>query len=168
MDFDKIWNAYPEDYSPCRRENGDPSFAHQCAIRFGLALMDGGLDLSSFPGAHCWFGHGRRHVLRGQELSDWMESKPEVFGRVDKKENVDASNYHGLRGLIFCSNFWGTGNQGDHIDLWNRNHMKTGNDSYIARSSEVWFWEIDAVRFGDMVVRPSEVEDKLKEIEEKE
>ncbi len=161
MDFDLIWNAYPEDYNPCRRDTGEPSFSNQCAIRFAIALADGGINLDSFPGVHCWFGHGRDHCLRGEELAVWMKSKPEVFGPTLIKSEADASDYFGMRGLMFCRNFWGPGNQGDHIDIWNKDYMKTGNPGYISRSKEVWFWEIDASRFGEDAISPYEVKSKI-------
>ena len=144
MDFDKLWKAYPNDHDPCRAADGTPNFPNQCAIRLGLALIDGGVDLSRFSGAGCWFGHGGKHVLRGEELSDWMRKHPAIFGRCEIRTGVDESVYQGRRGIIFCRNFWGPGNQGDHMDLWNRSYMKTGNPGYISRSSEVWFWEIDS------------------------
>jgi hypothetical protein len=53
-------------------------------------------------------------------------------------------------GSSFVANFWGESNQGDHIDLWNRNFMKSGDLSYIGRSSEVWFWEIEANTLAQM------------------
>jgi hypothetical protein len=144
VDFDRLWNAYPQDYYPCRPANDDPSFANQCAIRFGLALIDGGVNASSFLGTRCWHGHSGRHLLRGEEIAAWMRSKPAVFGPVVIVPNANETTFLGRRGLMFCRNFWGPGNQGDHIDLWNKNHMKTGNPDYISRSEETWFWEIDS------------------------
>ncbi|NEJ82113.1 hypothetical protein GR268_36650 [Rhizobium leguminosarum] len=144
MDFDLLWNSYPQDYSPCRLANGDPGFANQCAIRFGLALINGGIDVSRFDGACCWHGHGSQHLLRGEEIADFMKRHPAIFGKVVIRAKADETTFVGRRGIIFCRNFWGPGNQGDHIDLWNRNHMKTGDPGYIGRSEETWFWEIDA------------------------
>ncbi|MEW8041067.1 MAG: T6SS effector amidase Tae4 family protein [Candidatus Thiodiazotropha endolucinida] len=144
MDFDDLWDSYPLEYNPCKLDNGDPSFPNQCAIRFGIALADGGINTSSFLGVHCWHGHGRRHLLRGEEIAAWMKNHPAIFGRVEIKNDVDADVYSGRRGLMFCRNFWGPGTQGDHIDLWNRNHMQTGDPNYISRSAEIWFWEIDS------------------------
>lgn len=144
LDFDALWKAYPADYAPCALANGDPAFENQCAIRFGLALQDGGVNLSGFSGARCWHGHGKKHILRGEELVAWMRQKTGIFGTVEIRRDSDAATYGGLRGLMFCRNFWGPGNQGDHIDLWNRNHLKTGDSGYILRSKEVWFWNADA------------------------
>jgi hypothetical protein len=144
--FDTLWNAYPVDYAPCRNAEGTPNFENQCAIRVGMSLRDGGADLSQFHGVYCWYGHSQQHVLRGEELAAWLAQDILQFGHVDVRRNSDASTYLGLRGLMFCRNFWGPGNQGDHIDLWDRSYLKMGDASYILRSEEVWFWNIDAVQ----------------------
>ena len=44
--------------------------------------------------------------------------------------------------LIFLLNFWGAGNQGDHIDLWNGTKMTRGAPEYFTAAQEVWFWEL--------------------------
>lgn len=141
MDFTKLWNAYPTEYSPCH-SSGTPNFENQCAIRFGLSLMNGGVNLSRFPGVRCWHGHNGQHLLRGEELAAWMYKNPRVFGTCEIRRDSDHTTYSGRVGLLFCRNFWGPGSQGDHIDLWNRDHMKTGFADYISRSQEVWFWGI--------------------------
>lgn len=71
-----------------------------------------------------------------------MRRRPDIFGPVVIRRNADETTFLGRHGLMFCRNFWGPGNQGDHIDLWNRDHLKSGDSSYIIRSEEVWFWEI--------------------------
>ncbi len=45
LDFAKLWSAYPSDYNPCQT-NGSSNFPNQCAIRFGMALIDGGVNVS--------------------------------------------------------------------------------------------------------------------------
>ena len=144
LNFDRLWAAYPTQYTPCATEDGRPHFPNQCAIRFGIALFGGGVDISSFPGVLCWHQHAEPHLLRGEEIAAWMRSKPKMFGKCSIYTNADSSTFEGRRGLVFCRNFWGPGSQGDHIDLWNRDYMATGNPEYITRSQEVWFWEIDA------------------------
>ena len=144
VDFEKLWNAYPQEYAPCCLPDGTPAFANQCAIRFGLALTDGGVNIAGFPGVRCWHKHGGRHLLRGEEVVVWMKKNRSVFGNVEIYQSADQSTFQGRKGLIFCRNFWGPGNQGDHIDLWNRTYLKSGNPDYISRSQEVWFWEMEA------------------------
>lgn len=143
--FDSLWEAYPQDYAPCRSADGTPHFENQCAIRLGISLLEGGADLGGFRGVRCWHGHGGRHTLRGEEFAAWLAQDEAQFGPVDIRRNSDASSYLGLRGIMFCRNFWGPGNQGDHIDLWNRSYLKMGDASYILRSEEVWFWNLDAL-----------------------
>jgi hypothetical protein len=153
LDFDRLWNAYPNDPAPCQTD-GSANFPNQCAIRFGLALIDGGVNMSKYKGVHCWFaGHGARHLLRGEELAAFMRRYPAVFGQVEIKKNVNADAYHGRKGLIFCRNFWGPGNQGDHIDLWKLNMMRSGAPAYIERSEEVWFWQIEATTMTPALAR---------------
>src|SRR5690349_2878780 len=90
---------------------------------------------------------------RGDSCLD--EEGYRIFGRVVITPKADEATFLGRRGLIFCRNFWGPGNQGDHIDLWNKGHMKTGYPSYIARSEETWFWEIDSTAMVRRHVRRS-------------
>lgn len=143
IDFDHLWQSYPVDHYPCRDAADAPRFPNQCAIRFGISLAVGGVDLGSFGGVRCWFSHAQPHVLRGEELAAWMASEPAVFGPVTVRQHADETTFAGRRGLLFCRDFWGPGNRGDDIDLWNRSYMKTGDPGYIARSREVWFWSLD-------------------------
>jgi len=61
----------------------------------------------------------------------------------------------GFRGIIFFQNYWGTGNQGDHIDLWNGTrlthwsswariqlHISGGSWSDYRKAEAIWFWGI--------------------------
>lgn len=67
----------------------------------------------------------------------------------------------GKRGIVFFQNYWGPGNQGDHIDLWNgsrltdwsswvRIHSRLGASvlhafadlSDYTKSQSVWFWPV--------------------------
>lgn len=143
--FSALWNAYPADRNPCRNANGDPSFDNQCAIRLSVCLADGGVNLSSCRAVRCWHGHGRRHVIRAQQLADWLASplgKRAVNAIVMRRSKVDSTHYSGISGIVFFRNFWGAGNQGDHIDLWNGKQLQTGELEYFSRSQQVWFWEI--------------------------
>ncbi len=143
--FIDLWNAYPADRSPCRKANGDPSFANQCAIRLSVCLADGGVNLSSCRAVRCWHGHGRRHIIRAQQLADWLANplgKRAVNAVVMHRSKVDSTHYAGRSGIVFFQNFWGSGNQGDHIALWNGSLLRNGFPDYFSRSQQVWFWEI--------------------------
>ncbi|MEN3749625.1 type VI secretion system amidase effector protein Tae4 [Sphingomonas sp. HF-S3] len=133
----KIWNAHPYPNSPC----DTVAFPNQCAIRMSVALTGAGINLSSFHGAKCYpnMGHDRRHILRAQELADWIALRPTTFGTVGKRKNVTASDYASKPGIVFIQNGWGPT---DHIDIWNGVLMKGGSPEYFALGKEVWFWPL--------------------------
>jgi len=146
LDFTKLWNAHPTNKgikNPCTT-NGVVNFGNQCAIRMGVCLNNAGISTASFRGAKCYPGHGHNssHILRAEELAKWMVNNPAFFGNVDKKIGTSSADYTGKKGIVFFLNFWGRGNQGDHIDLWNGSKMCYGDPSYFGRSKAVWFWEI--------------------------
>jgi hypothetical protein len=143
--FRTLSNAYPTDRTPCHNANSRSNFPHQCAIRMGLCLADAGVDLSSCHAVRCWYGHGRRHILRAEELAHWLASPAGRFAigvSETRRSNVNHSDYLGRTGIVFFQNFWGPGNQSDHIDLWNGVTARTGALDYFSRSPQVWFWEI--------------------------
>ena len=85
--FRDLWYRHPANNStqyPCVAPHGltnmegkhvpqgFPVFGNQCAIRMGVALSGAGLSLASFHGAKCWIKHSPRHILRAQELANWL------------------------------------------------------------------------------------------------
>lgn len=110
----------------------------------GVCFNDAGVPTGSFTGAKCYPGHKHnpKHILRAEELANWMVSQSVYFGAVEKKSNVDSLDYIGKKGIILIKNFWGAGNQGDHIDLWNGMKMTQGTPEYFGKAQEVWFWEV--------------------------
>ncbi len=59
----------------------------------GEALRLSNVDLSSFKGAKCWEKHEDKikHILRAQELANWIDKNPHVFGnKTDKKATEKA------------------------------------------------------------------------------
>lgn len=145
VSFDTLWIWHPANLgiiNPCTTD-GKVNFDDQCAIRMGVCLSSAGVSLDSFSGAKCYPGHkhNRIHILRAQELADWIKVNPALFGQAEIKRNVKASDYKSRKGIIFLMNFWGRGNQGDHIDLWNGEKMTRGAPEYFSASQKVWFWE---------------------------
>ncbi len=149
--FDRLWAAHPALQNPILLDPcstaGKKNYDNQCAIRFGICLANAGISLASFRGACCWHGHGRTHFLRAEELMHWLNSKDaqfigtaEIYLRDRNGKQKSAGNFKGRRGIVVCRNFWGQGNQGDHIDLWNGIKMAAGGDEYFARAQEIWFW----------------------------
>jgi len=71
-----LWKNHPgRGVYPCDKSQ----FQNQCAIRMSTALHLSNVDISSFSGAKCWVSHedGFKHILRAQELADWMHIHPE-------------------------------------------------------------------------------------------
>ena len=142
VSFFKLWNNHPgSQVKPC-----DGGFENQCAIRMGVALEKSNINLSSFKGVKCWHGHNPKHILRAQELANWISANSE-FGtkKVYKFKSIEEafSFDKGIAfktGIVFIKDGW-TGGV-DHIDLWLHFTMKAGDNSYLTLGEEIWFWNI--------------------------
>ena len=144
----QLWTAHPDSQErpyPCLSASGRPYFQNQCAIKMGLTLASVGVDLKAFKGARCWYQGHQHHVLRAQELADWLRTTPSLLGPVEIRRKVTHADYLGRTGLVFFKNFWGEGNQGDHIDLWDGDELRAGATDYFERSEQVWFWPLSHV-----------------------
>lgn len=159
LGFRRLWNKHPTvsegEVFPCRDADGAPHFDNQCAILMGTCLLRSEL-LHGYDKSTCWYRGHKGHTLRAREVSDWMRRHPERFGRVEIRSNVSWGAFRGRTGFICFHNFWGAGNQGDHIDLWDgtgiirRENDPTlegpgladGSLDYFERSEEVWFWPV--------------------------
>jgi len=136
--FQTLWVNHPYPSNPC-----DTSyFTNQCAIRMGVALEKAGVNIQSFNGARCYPGlkHSPKHILRAQELANWLKTKKDIVGNVKSYKKVTSIDFAGKRGIIFIKNGWGAT---DHIDVWNGMQMKGGNPNYFSLGKEVWFWELN-------------------------
>lgn len=159
LGFRKLWNNHPTvgegEVFPCRDADGTPHFDNQCAILMGTCLLRSDL-LHGYDKPTCWYRGHKGHTLRAREVSEWMRRHPERFGRVEIRSNVSWGAFRGRTGFVCFHNFWGAGNQGDHIDLWDGTGIiRRENDSslegpgladgsldYFERSEEVWFWPV--------------------------
>ena len=149
ISFADLEAHYPAQQQPCST-NGAANFDDQCAIRMGVCLSDAGLELRGFRGARCWHGHAGRHLLRAQELASWLrlplQTRQFSDARLSRARRtriaISSADYAGRSGIVFFQNFWGRGNQGDHIDLWDGSDVRTGATDYFSRAEEVWFWGI--------------------------
>ena len=144
--FQQLWtnhpaNGTPPDTQPCKNKHGTAAYENQCAIRMGLALQGAGIRTSSVPGARCWHGHGRSHILRVRNLVPWIDAKNSTIGCKEKVVHTGVSHkdFTGKKGLVYFQNFYGRNNQGDHIDLWNGTKIAHGDLDFFERSEEVWF-----------------------------
>lgn len=134
----KLWDNHPYPDSPCDQS----LFQNQCAIRMGVALNAAGLSTASFPGAKCYANlkHSPKHVLRAQQLADWLVTQTISVGTVKKYGNkMTSADFLGKKGIVFIRDGWGAT---DHIDVWNGSALKGGTPDYFARGKEIWFWEL--------------------------
>ncbi len=111
----------------------------------GVAMEKSGIDTSSFdkmfPQRRCYpgFKHTPAHILSAEEMAKWMDFHKNVFGtkQIIKKDRLTLLS--GKKGFIFIFNGWGSG---DHIDLWDGTEFRAGDDTWVDRGDELWFWEI--------------------------
>ncbi|POF30488.1 T6SS effector amidase Tae4 family protein [Roseibium marinum] len=142
--FETLWQNHPTtrgNNEPCQ-SNGSSSYENQCAIRMGLTLDRSGIPMTSYNGAYCWHGHGHEHILRVEELISWLQGQTTVLGTPTTHRSVTSATFANQVGLAAFINFWGTGNQGDHIDLWNGTIVRRGDPDYFRRSERVVFWQL--------------------------
>lgn len=142
---------------------GTAAYQNQCAISMHACLERSGVDLKTFRGVRSWEKNKPKYALRAQELADWLGGSfarmPFPVKKHPGREVFDKIN--GQKGVIFFQNYWGPGNQGDHIDLWNgsrltdwrtwaRIHIRAGDHglhdlgagSDFQKSASVWFWRV--------------------------
>lgn len=148
--FDDLWqnhpvNQSPPEISPCNT-GGSPNFNNQCCIRLGVALTQSGIKISYYPGVFCWHGHGKKHPLRVEEMKLWLNSDRARFvgkAKISRSRpgvpQKTYADYQGMRGIVAFINFWGAGNQGDHIDVWNGQNLAYGSLDYFELSEEIWY-----------------------------
>ncbi len=141
--FNKLWKFHPGRSFPCNRLK----FENQCAIRMGEALRLSNVDLSSFKGAKCWEKHEDKikHILRAQELANWIDKNPHVFGNKtvfnrENNKNVTSKNFWHVKGIIFFQDGWGPT---DHIDIWDGTNLKGGYLNYFTSDwKSIWVWQL--------------------------
>ena len=120
------------------------------------SLERNGADLKTFRGVRSREKGKPKYALRAQELADWLVTPfsrlPHPVKKYSGKETFD--KIAGQRGVIFFQNYWGPGQQGDHIDLWDgsrltdwkswaRIHLHVswqGTWSDYRQAPSVWFW----------------------------
>lgn len=152
--FDTLWRNHPAlqtppVLAPCATAGGVSNHQDQCVIRLGVAMGRSGINLQSYTGVFCWSGHGKTHPLRVEEMVRWLDSDHAPFvgdaaiWRRGTGPQKTWQDYQSFRGICAWINFWGTGNQGDHIDLWNGSSMAHGNRDYFEHSQEIWFWRME-------------------------
>jgi Type VI secretion system (T6SS), amidase effector protein 4 len=138
-------------------------YENQCAINLSAALMRSGIEMNNYTGVWSWETGKTKYAIRAQELADWL-AKPnaQLPSKVEKFVGKEVfSKTAGKTGIVFFQNYWGAGNQGDHIDLWNgsrltdwrtwaRIHVRLGNyglhnlgaGSDFQKAQTAWFWKL--------------------------
>lgn len=143
IQFDRLWSSQPGlQEKPCKH-NGKPTYENQCAIRLGIGLAGAGVNMKVYRGNVCGIAGHAVHARGAQELANWLSLAPQL-GRptVFKPGDGALSAIHGLKGIVFCKDFYGANQTGDHIDSWNGIEMRAGSIEYFAPAKEVWFWQI--------------------------
>ncbi len=139
LNFQRLWDSHPYPSFPCDRA----TFENQCAVRLGEALRLSGADLSTFRGAVCYpaLNHNPKHILRAQELAEWLNTVPTLVRAATIHRNVTATEFQGQKGIVFIRDGWGAT---DHIDVWDGEllQMKGGNPDWFRLGSQVWFWRL--------------------------
>ncbi len=154
--FEKLWNNHPtvesrfDDFS-CK-VNDKKAFDNQCAIRVGVSLDKSGYDTSTFKGVRCWHKHSPAHILRAEELANWLNGNFSPFKRTEVFDGVKGfGSLSGKKGIIFFKNYYGQNNQGDHIDFWNGSRLTRYSswfefalrDGGYYEEATVWFWPVN-------------------------
>ena len=148
--FSKLWQSYPDLKAPCRT-NGSPHFPNQCAIRMGVCFEAAGVNTSKLNVTRCWY-HPREdgHILRAEEFAKALSSGAVPgLGKVEKYKGTEAfPKIQKRTGIIFIENFYGSGSQGDHTDLWNGGRTTAFVRSLVNiwigkyQKGNVWFWRV--------------------------
>lgn len=161
--FIKLWSNHPH-------VKGEPLlldkkvYENQCAINLSAALLRSGVNMKSYTGTWSWQTGKPKYAIRAQELAEWLASPvsgvpakvekysgKEVFGEIEGKKGIK-----GRSGIIFFRDYWGTGAQGDHIDLWNgfrltdmlswvRIYARIGSvglGTDYRKAQSAWFWPL--------------------------
>lgn len=153
--FKTLWENHPTvesffDDFPCKK-NGVKAFENQCAIRMGVALEKSGVNLKSFKGARCWHNHSPAHVLRAEELANWLKTGFSPFKQMTSFDAKDGfAKCDGKTGIVFFKDYYGPNNQGDHIDLWNGSRLTrrttwfefSFRDGSHYEDATVWYWPV--------------------------
>ncbi len=133
-------------------------YENQCAINMGETWLRSGMSLDGYTGARSWEKDKPKYPIRAQELAEWFASprshlpfKVQKFGGKEAFEKIS-----GKTGILFFQNYWGPGNQGDHIDLWNGSRLthwiswlqiharigSVGINSDLRKAESIWYWAV--------------------------
>ncbi|NJM33031.1 MAG: hypothetical protein HC848_09530 [Limnobacter sp.] len=155
--FATLWSNHPniKGDTPVLDKN---VYENQCAINTGAAWLRSGMSLSGYTGALSWEKDKPKYPIRAQELANWFTTPyshlPFKLQKLGGKEAFDT--IRGKTGIVFFQNYWGQGNQCDHIDLWSGSRLthwiswlqiharigSVGINSDLRKSESIWFWAV--------------------------
>jgi hypothetical protein len=124
LQFKKLWSNHPtiKGDAPLLDKS---AYENQCAVNMHACLERSGTDMKTFHGARSWEKGKPRYALRAQELADWLTTPfshlPFPVQKLSGKEVFEKIS--GKTGILFLQNYWGSGHQGDHIDLFNGSRL---------------------------------------------
>lgn len=134
------------------------AYGNQCAINLCAALIRSGVSFEDYRGAMSWQKGKPKYAIRAQELANWLSLRPRFPGSsvVKIKPKNFEDEISKKSGVIFFQNYWGRGNQGDHIDLWDGSQLtytesiaqiylrfeSFGYGSDFHKAESIWFWGV--------------------------
>ena len=155
--FSPLWNNHPtiKGDTPLLDKK---QYENQCAINLYAALQRSNVNVKTFHGQLSWQKDKPKYAIRAQEVANWLASatNPIFPAKVEKFSGKDAfDKIKGKKGVVFFKNYWGAGNQGDHIDLWDGSrlthwtswlriqlHLSGGDWSDYRKAESIWFWAL--------------------------
>ncbi|WP_225984676.1 T6SS effector amidase Tae4 family protein [Noviherbaspirillum aerium] len=94
-------------------------------------------------------------AIRAQEMANWLTRPGVLPTNAQKLSGKEAfGSMAGKTGIVFFQDYWGSNEQGDHIDLWNGSRLTDwtslvriqggihipGVWSDYKKAESVWFW----------------------------
>ena len=136
-------------------------YQNQCAINMSVSLINCGVNMDSFSGARSWEKDKPKYAIRAEELAAWLDRNAVLLpGKVRKFTGRDVETafdrIKGGTGVIFFKDYYGPGQSGDHIDLYNKVRLTEmtswfrvsfgisweGVWSDFRKSKAIWYWEM--------------------------
>ncbi len=158
--FQQLWDNHPT----VKGEEAlldRATYVNQCAINLDASLTRSGVDMSRYSGVKSWQQGKPKYAIRAEELANWLATGavhlPTAPLKFTGKEAADAfDKIDGQTGIIFIKDYYGPGNSGDHIDLFNGSRLTARNSwfrvqlgiswdgfwSDFKKAKAIWFWQI--------------------------
>jgi hypothetical protein len=161
--FTQLWDNHPI----IKNENilcPESTCDNVCAINLSASLNRCGMCLDSYTGAFLSLADQAKYALCAKQLALWLtlqesslQTKVQKFiGTPDLADMEGDDGILGRSGIVFLQNYWGSGSEGSHIDLWDgarltaplswrRIYARAGSKGPGAayrKPQSVWFWPL--------------------------